>query len=551
MAAPGSAAAQTATAPGVPTGTNGAAVPELDWGPCEAPTAEQEAELREYECATAEVPLSYRDPDGQSVELALGRLPAADPARRIGTLFWNPGGPGGSGRIPPEFSPELHRRFDIVGFDPRGIAASTPIRCFASNEEARDLLGWDFPITLAQERDVVDRSRRATERCAENGGPLLAHMSTANVARDLDLLRQAVGDVGLTYLGFSYGTHVGQVYANLFPDRVRALTLDAVIDPLEWTAGRGPGDELVPSELRNGSFLGARDALRSFLAACAGDARCAFREEGVDLERKFRRLLGRLRTRALTLTAPDGGAEQVTYQDLAGLTLGALYDASNSPELADTLQALWVASEQRAAGAAPRIRLRDPDLVLDAPALPARQDPDAPPIQPEGTSAVLCLDSPNPRNPWLWPRYARRADRVAEPFGSVWMWSSLPCATWPATDEDRYAGPWDRRTAAPVLLVGNRLGDPATAYEDAQTTERVMGDARLLSVDTFGHTAFGSSACVVRRVERYLIAGVLPRPGAVCRPDRGPFDAVPEPAARRRAPLQEALGTPVLSARSR
>ena len=553
VATAGTATAATPTVDGI-TGTNGAPVPDIEWGPCEGATPEETERLRAYQCGVAEVPLSYRDPTGQSIELAVGRLPAADPARRLGSLFWNPGGPGGSGRIPRPFSDELHARFDIVGFDPRGVAASTPVRCFESNAQAIELLGWDFPITLAQERRVVDLSRRATELCAQNGGPILEHMSTANVARDMDLLRQAVGDAQMTYLGYSYGTHIGEVYANLFPDQVRALTLDSVIDPLEWTTGREPGDEFVPSEFRNGSFLGSYAALQSFLAACAADARCAFREEGVDLRQKYDRLLQRVRRRPLELTTPEGGTETITYQTVVYITLGALYNAANSPRLAETLQTYWAATEQRGGRAGVRVPLGDADVVLEAPVLPGRQDPaEEPYLQLEDTSAVLCLDSPNPRNPWVWGRYARRADRLAPYFGSLWLWGSLPCATWPANDEDRYDGPWDRQTANPLLLIGNRLGDPATPYEDAQSTERELANARLLTLETFGHIGFraGQSACVEAAVERYLIDLQLPAAGTVCQPDRGPFDPRPQAVAERAADVEEALGLPALGAKER
>ena len=143
--------------------------------------------------------------------------------------------------------------------------------------------------------------------------------------------------------------------------------------------------------------------------------------------------------------------------------------------------------------------------------------------------AVLCTDGDNPRNPWVWPRYARRADREAYPFGSPWVWLSLPCATWPASDPDRYTGPWDRPTANPLLLVGNRLGDPATPYEDAQrTASERLADARLLTVETYGHAAIDQSTCVADAVSRYLIYLQLPDEGTVCHPDRSPFDPLPE-----------------------
>ncbi len=518
------AAPPATAAVGVPAGTNGAAVPALEWGPCAATSPEEAEELREYECATAEVPLSYRDPSGQSIELAVGRLPARDPERRVGSLFWNPGGPGGSGRIPPEFTPGLRERFDMVGFDPRGVGASTPITCFAANEEAFELLGQPFPITLAQERDVIERTARGTAACAERGGPLLEHASTANVARDLDLLRQAVGDEGLTFVGYSYGTQLGEVYANLFPDRVRALTLDAVIDPREWVGTSDPDDLEQPLTARMDNFEGARDALESFLAECARDARCAFREEGADLEAKFDRLTARLRRASLDLVDPVTGERfAVTYQDVVGITLGLLYVAPLSPVLADLLQEVWAATEARGQGLRTR-RARHADLLRRPPGRPALQQQEEVDAGLEWFNAVACVDTPNPRNPYAYPRFARSADRQGGPFGAPWIYAMLPCATWPATDEDRYAGPWDRETA-PVLLVGNRQGDPATPYDDAQATARVLGNARLVTLDSFGHTAFGGlSTCIDRAVERYLVDLVLPAEGTVCEPDARPFD---------------------------
>jgi pimeloyl-ACP methyl ester carboxylesterase len=525
LAAPAAGAPVTA---GAITGTNGAPVPALDWGVCPAATPEEAEALREVECATAEVPLSYRDPHGQSVEVAVGRLPALDPERRIGSLFWNPGGPGGSGRIPPVFTQGLRERFDLVGFDPRGVGASTPITCFGTTEEAIDLLGRPFPITLAQEREVIAATREGTERCAERGGALLEHVSTANVARDLDLLRRAVGDEQLTYVGYSYGTHLGEVYANLFPDHVRALTLDAVIDPREWVGTSDLDDPSQPLTTRMDNFEGAYDALESFLAECARDARCSFREGGADLEVKYDRLAQRLRRAPVQLVDPDSGERfTVTYQDVVNLTLGLLYAAPLAPVLADALQDVWAATEARGQGLRPR-RARQAEVLREPPRRPGFQD-EEPYAGLEWFPAVVCSETPNPRNPWVWPRFARAADRQAPYFGSAWLYSVLPCATWPASDEDRYAGPWDRETA-PLLLIGNRGGDPATPYDDAQATARLLADARLLTLDSYGHGAFlGRSACIDRAVERYLVDLVLPAEGTVCEPNARPFDPVTEP----------------------
>ena len=164
----------------------------------------------------------------------------------------------------------------------------------------------------------------------------------------------------------------------------------------------------------------------------------------------------------------------------------------------------------------------------------------------EWLPAVQCTDSVNPTDPWQTPRFARLADRLAYPFGSPWVFLSQPCATWPAGDPDRYAGPWDRQTN-PILLIGNSLGDPATPYEDAQATESVLADARLLTLETYGHTAHGGlSQCIDEAVDRYLIRLRLPPPGLVCQPDLRPFDPIPEEPA---PPVEEPVApAPVLPA---
>lgn len=478
VAFPRSALAEPVVVDGIP-GTNGAPVPALAWAACPATTPEEAEFLKDYQCTTADVPLSYRDPRGQSVKLALGRLPATDPKHRLGTLFWNPGGPGGSGRIPPAFSQRLHERFDIVGFDPRGVAASTPLRCFEDDQEALALFGWPFPITRAQERAAIEATRRGTRRCAENGGPLLEHMATANVARDLDLLRQAVGDEQLSYLGFSYGTHLGAVYANLFPDRVRALSLDAVVDPVQWTTARSPQGALAPLFLRLGSHEGAYEALLAFLRACEEDLRCAFKEQGRDLLAKYDMLLERVRRRPVEIVL-DGLPLTVTYQVAVEGTLLNLYDPIFSADLAAVLQQVYLATERRGqpvAGGLELDRLRS--LVRPKYGVPTTTN--EPYLGIEQRSGVFCTDSDGASDPWVWPRYARAADRVAPYFGSYWSYISLPCATWPARDADRYTGPWNRPTANPVLLVGNRQGDPATPYQNAVSTARELANARVLT----------------------------------------------------------------------
>ena len=210
--------------PGVPP------VPTLDWRPC----GEEPSKL----CATAQVPLDFDKPRGRTIELALAKVPASDPGRRIGTVFINPGGPGGSGvdmvlYDGNLFADSLDGRFDVVGIDPRGVARSDPLHCFDSQDDLDAFLASQpvFPYRRAQERPYFDHWSSLAPECLDDRQAIARHMSTADVARDLDLLRQAVGDSRLTYLGFSYGSHIGNTYANLFPGRVRAMVIDGVIDP--------------------------------------------------------------------------------------------------------------------------------------------------------------------------------------------------------------------------------------------------------------------------------------------------------------------------------
>ncbi|MFB9903139.1 alpha/beta hydrolase [Allokutzneria oryzae] len=512
------AGAGAATPPAGPDAGR-AATPVLDWVPCPSPPGTQ--------CATARVPLSYRDPNGPQISLALMKRPATDPQHKIGTVFTNPGGPGNRGRIPPRLSPAVAARFDIVGFDPRGTNNSTPVTC--SDDPADDAkLSPVFPVTEAEEAAAIQQVGEVTARCAQHAGPLLGHMSTANVARDLDLLRRAVGDRQLTYLGTSYGTHLGEVYANLFPQRVRAMALDGVLQPQEWTTGRLPGQGNEPFVYRIGSHLGAQAALKNLLRECAAHTQCEFGGPGTteqSLHRKYDDLLARLRRGPVTLTNSHGEQQQITYQELVNRMLTGLYGWGAAAYLTPFLQRLHLAAQDPATAAAPV------QIPAAAPPRFARADE---PQRAWNTwwSAVACTDSDNPRDPRAVGRHARLAEAAAPGFASAWVYRSLPCASWPVTDPDRYTGPWNRPTANPVLLVGNRRGDPATPYEDAVSTSHLLGRARLLTADLSGHgVAYdGLNPCVDQWLDGYLTNLALPPVGTVCAAVRGPFDP---PAATR------------------
>jgi pimeloyl-ACP methyl ester carboxylesterase len=522
-----SSAGAASTAPSA-AGTGSAAVPKLHWGSC---AAEGEG-LEAFQCATAVVPLDYDKPKGRQITLALARLPASDPSHKIGSLFLNPGGPGGSGvdflfgAGPFLYSDKVRARFDLVGFDPRGIIRSTPLRCFDSLEEAEAAYyPISFPVTRAEERLWVQTDRGIAHACAERGGPILDHMSTANVARDLDLLRRAVGDAKLTYAGYSYGTYLGSTYANLFPDKVRALVVDGVLDPVAWSTGRGDQARTLPFSTRLRSAQGAYQTLQEFLRLCdAGGPNCAFSQGNP--KRRFDRLAKRLLREPSEFTDPTTGETfVVTYADLIGATLGILYDPSAWPDWAVVLQALDEQTRPAAAAAALRaLRAR-----LGGGAF---QQEDYPNFV-EGFPGVACSETHNPSTAGAWARAARAQDRQFPYFGRPWTWTTSICQPWPGWDDDHFDGPWNHRTANPVLVVGN-VFDPATRYQGAVTVSRLLPNSRLLTLAGWGHTSLFASACIDAHVSAYLLTSRVPPKGTVCQPDVVPF-AQPAAAQALRA----------------
>ncbi|MET0423776.1 MAG: alpha/beta hydrolase [Actinoplanes sp.] len=496
-----------ATAIAVPSPARAAAAPALTWAAC------TEEALLGYDCATHEVPLDHDRPGGPTTTIALARRPAGDPAHKIGTIFVNPGGPGGAGRgmvraASAIVSPEVLQRFDLVGFDPRGIGASDPLQCLATDAEAETLLArmTGVPLTPAQISSTLKANYAYTEACKRNAGPLLTHMSTLNVAKDLDRLRQAVGDAKLNYIGFSYGTLIGATYVNLFPGKVRAVVIDGNVDPEQRTDHR-----LANKFDRAGGF---EIAFRGFLRECdaAGAPACAF---AGGASGKFAQIRARFRQGPVTL--PVYGT--VTLDDLTSLVAGSMYDLASFPETAEILQFVHDALF----GGPATLRATAPPALPGSP--PARGWlPDAYSYTSNDASfAVNCADAPLPRNPALYPGFAVAFEAAHPTFGRAEAFSEVGCANWPRVSE-RYHGPWNRPTSQTVLVV-NPTFDPATRYDFAQRMTRQLGDARLLTLDGFGHTS-SFSTCVTGWYTRYLLAGELPPPGTRCAQDRAPFPAV-------------------------
>ncbi|MGE5137088.1 MAG: alpha/beta fold hydrolase [Gemmatimonadota bacterium] len=419
-------------------------------------------------------------------------------------------------------------RFDIVGVDPRGAAGSTQIRCFATKPEQTraeaplTTIRSGFPVTPAQQRSWIRAARALGRACSTTARPVAPEMSTTEDALDLDVLRRAVGDRKLTFFGESYGCYLGLVYANMFPGRVRAVAIDGIIDP-QALAGT-PGTAGVPVFDRIGSAAASYRALHELLELCqrAGRSRCSFAT--ADTPARFGRLARRLRVRPLHLAAPGTRATTFTYANL-------IADTWQWPHQPDGYRGLFadltdLARLTAAGGGGPGRAAVVRRFLSRHPVVRPGQGYDN---QLEAQSGTLCTDGLHAADAASWPAAAAAADRRARYFGAYFAWFTVQCArnTWTAQDEDVYRGPFSHRTAAPILVVGN-WWDPATSYTSAVKVARLLPNSRLVSSDSWGHEAAGTSACVDSAVFGYLMRPQAPAPKTThCRGDVQPFAPSP------------------------
>jgi pimeloyl-ACP methyl ester carboxylesterase len=458
----------------------------LQWSSC----GDEVGELIDLECATLTVPLDHAVPDGPTIDLAVARTATADGDTRIGSLVFNPGGPGGSGI---EFlatavalvPPELTARFDLVSFDPRGVGASAAIDCEVDFDDDVALLapdddaGWDALV-----EDALGRADTCTPESLE----LEPYVGTNNAARDLDALRAALGDDELSYVGFSYGTRLGATYAELFPDRVRALVLDGAVKPT---------DDLALLGLEQGPGFDA--ALESFAVACDADADCALAELGPTLD-VYAGLVAEI---AESGSFPTDDTDRVlTPGELQLGVVAALYSTQLWPVLAD---ALYVAETQQ-----------DGSLlqVLADVYLGRRPDGTYDNSQLAGL-AINCADDPR-RPPVDEVRAQAETSAQASIHFADFLRASTGCIGTAEPIDPIAIGPADG--AAPILVIGT-TGDPATPYEWAVELTELLSSGVLYTVEAEGHTAFLSVACVDDVVVDYLVDLELPAASSSCADD--------------------------------
>jgi len=459
----------------------------------------------QLECATVRVPLDWAKPRNGTISLPVIRHLASRPGSRIGSLFVNAGGATGSVEAVRAEGASLDAlgggRFDVVGWALRGTAGDRAVRCFEdTGQRVRFWGGLPIPTTRLQAQHTVPRIADYARRCGKLNGDLLAHVSTTDDARDLELLRRLVGDRALTYKAVSYGTFLGQTYANLYPDRVRAMVLDGLVDPRVVMRG---------AEARFADTVAAMDqGLDQFVARCqdAGPSRCALAGSGPVSER-VAELLARLRSGPIPApTAQPPGSLQ--HGDVLTAMFVSLTNPAAWPQLATDL-----AAADNGDGSALATLARGVVSGVRS----ATGDP---------TAAITCTDSPARRGLQSWPQVTRHLSEVSAIGGPFVGWASwAPCASWPARSADRYTGPWNASTPNPILVVGTRF-DPATPYANAQRVARLLRSAVLLTHDGYGHTSEADpSSCVQVAISAYLVDVVTPARGTVCPSDREPFDA--------------------------
>ncbi|MCP9987098.1 alpha/beta hydrolase [Streptomyces sudanensis] len=453
-----------------------------------------------FQCATLKAPLDYARPDGARIDLAVARAKATGPGRRLGSLLVNPGGPGGSavdylqGYAGLAYPAPVRARYDMVALDPRGVARSEPVRCLDGPAMDAHTQVDPTPDDRRETALLTESLKRFASSCAKRSGRILPHVSTVEAARDMDLLRAALGDQRLTYVGASYGTFLGATYAELFPSRTGRLVLDGAVDP-SLTADRMSLDQTA----------GFDTAFRAFAADCVTRSGCPLGTTSVrDATARMRAFLARL-DRAPVPT----GQDRPLGEALATIgVITAMYDEAAWPRLRTALT--------RAMGG------EGSGLLALADTYHERDKGGGYSNLMSANAAVNCLDQPPAfTTPEAVAAAVPSFEKASPAFGRSLAWASLTCAYWPA----KATGTPHRITAegAPPIVVVGTTRDPATPYKWARSLAAQLSSGTLLTYDGDGHTAYGrGSDCVDTAINTYLLEGTPPPPVHALPPVLGP-----------------------------
>ncbi len=457
---------------------------DIEWGACEG------VEEPDLECGSVTVPLIWNDPEGGDIEIAVGRLAAS--GEPIGSLVTNPGGPGGSGvnfleSLPFLLSNEMRAAYDVVGFDPRGVQRSAGVECLSDEETDEYLAATAAPGTAEFAQLAEEWGVRIAEACEANSGDVLPYLDTYSAARDMDVLRAALGSEQLDYLGYSYGTYLGASYADLYPERVGRFVLDGAMDP-----------SITMNELSAGQAEGFERATEAFLADCLEVVDgCPFKGSADEAKQQLHAFFAAIDAAPLDTDDPQ---RPLTGALARSAVLTLMYEDGLWQLGREALSAAMSGDGQQLLTIADLSSERAEDGTYRTNAAYA-------------IMAVNCLDHPGVADDeWV----AQEAQRLAEEFPTFGpMLGGNGCAHWPVPPL-REPAPISAEGAAPIVVVGT-TGDPATPYRWAQGLAEQLTDSVLLTYDGHGHTAYGrSGGCIEEQVDAYYLEGTLPEDGLTC-----------------------------------
>jgi pimeloyl-ACP methyl ester carboxylesterase len=493
VAPTGSAAPEDA---GTSSGTPSVPGTLANWRPCpEVPRQliGRGAEGMTYECATIAVPRDWAVPTpDRTYEIALLRIRSEDQSDRIGSLVLNPGGPGGSGvdlAVYLSYGAALGglptavtNRFDIIGFDPRGVGRSSPVKCISDTDQDATFAATPDPVSQADFDEIVALNQRVAKECGNKYGDQLRLFSTEQAARDMDAVRAAVGDDKINYLGFSYGTLLGATYAQLFPTKIRAMVLDGAINPKQgFVAG---------SEAQAKGF---ERAFGNFTTWCSKTpAKCPIAPDA-------RRAVTDAISKAGQSPVPGRDGREATDGWVFLALISSLYTESGWQQLAKAVRTLQDGDPTQIFALADKYAERERDgsysNLFDA------------------NLTVNCADATDVPNAEEVRRLQGEWRKKYPLFGAPLAVGMLPCTYWPGQRDPYPAG---AATGAPPIVVVGTTGDPATPYENTAELARMLGVGRVLTWEGEGHTAYPSTKCIVDAVDAYLVSLTVPAEGLRC-----------------------------------
>lgn len=457
---------------------------DIEWGACE------DVAGQDVRCGTLTVPMVWNDPGAGDVEIAVARTEAT--GERIGTLVSNPGGPGGSGvnfmeSLPFMISPEVSSAYDLVSFDPRGVDRSDGIQCLSDAETDEFLAGATEPGDDAASQFSEQWRPRIAEACQQSSGEILPYLDTFSVARDMDVLRAAVGSEQLDYLGYSYGTYLGASYAELYPDRVGHFVLDGAVDPT-----------LTREEYAAGQAEGFEHATEAFLADCLEQGEgCPFTGSAEEAKQQLLDFFAAVDADPLGTVDPE---RPLTGALARSAVMMVLYEDGNWPAARDALTSAMSG---------------DGSGLLNLADLSSQRDPEGH-YRSNGNFAIAatnCLDRPGAADEAAAQEEAARLTEEFPTFGP--MLSRDDCVQWPVPPL-REPAPIAAEGAGPIVVIGT-TGDPATPYDWAQSLAKQLDDSVLLTFEGEGHTAYGrSGGCIEEQVDAYLVEDTVPEDGLTC-----------------------------------